>query len=182
MNTDAWKTTTRPKPRKKQRTVSPQPSTSKQSSNRQLIAESSHSLPSSSDDIELIDPPPNPLASTVRPQKKKGLGKASESRPNGKAPDSHSKSKQESQAKGKAPESQAKSKDTHVKPKPVKPAAKKLPFPAPIAEDLSNHSEPEHEPDKLPLSPRIHKELERWKAKTKDVCFVPFIVWMSDAH
>ncbi|KAG1814903.1 hypothetical protein EV424DRAFT_1413428 [Suillus variegatus] len=166
---DAWKTTTRPKPRKKQRTVSPQPSTSKQSSNRQLIAESSHSLPSSSDDIELIDPPPNPLASTVRPQKKKGLGKASESRPNGKAPDSHSKSKQESQAKGKAPESQAKSKDTHVKPKPVKPAAKKLPFPAPIAEDLSNHSEPEHEPDKLPLSPRIHKELERWKAKTKDL-------------
>ncbi|KAG2147215.1 hypothetical protein BD769DRAFT_1414918 [Suillus cothurnatus] len=167
---DALKTTTRPKPRKKQRTVSPQPSTSKQLSNRKLITESSSSPPSSSDDIELIDPPPNLPASTVRPQRKKGLGKASESRPNGKVPENQSKGKApESQAKGKAPESQAKAKDTHFKPKPAKPAANKLPFPVPIAEDPSNHSEPEREPEKAPLSPRIHKELERWKAKTKDL-------------
>lgn len=166
---DALKTTTRPKPRKRQRTVSPQPSTSKQPSNRILISESSSS-PSSSDDIELIDPPPNLPASTVRPQRKKGLGKASESRANGKVPENQPKGKAlESQAKGKAPESQAKAKDTHVKPKPVKPAAKKLPSPVPIVEDPSNHSEPEHEPEKPPLSPRIHKELERWKAKTKDL-------------
>ncbi|KAG1770404.1 hypothetical protein EV702DRAFT_1139357 [Suillus placidus] len=163
---DAWKTTARPKPRKKQHTISPQPSTSKQLSNRKLITEPSPSCPSSSDDIELIDPPPNLPASTVRPQRKKG---PAESRLNGKVPDSQSNSKPESQAKGKAPESQAKAKDTHVKPKPIKPAAKKLPFPVPIAEDPSNHSELEHEPEKLPLSPRIHKELERWKAKTKDL-------------
>ncbi|KAG1877721.1 hypothetical protein DFJ58DRAFT_752429 [Suillus subalutaceus] len=167
---DALKATTRPKPRKRQRTVSPQPSTSKQSSNRKLITESSSSPPSSSDDIELIDPPPNLPASTARPQRKKGLGKASESRINGKVPESQAKGKApESQAKGKAPESQAMAKDTHVKPKPVKPAAKKLPSPILIAEDPSNHSEPEHEPEKPPLSPRIHKELERWKAKTKDL-------------
>ncbi|KAG2157480.1 hypothetical protein DEU56DRAFT_764884 [Suillus clintonianus] len=164
---NAWKTTTRPKPRKKQRTVSPQPSTSKQPSNSRLITESSPSCPSSSDDIELIDPPPNPHPSTARSQKKKGQGKASESRPNGKVPDSRSKSKQESQPRGKAPESQAKAKDSHVKPKLVKPPAKKLPFPDPITEDPSNHSDPEHEHEKPPLSPRIHKELERWQAKTK---------------
>jgi hypothetical protein len=166
-----------------QRTVSPQPSTSKQLSNRKLITESSSSPPSSSDDIELIDPPPNLPASTVRPQRKKGLGKASESRPNGKVPESQSKGKApESQAKGKAPESQAKAKDTHFKPKPAKPAANKLPFPVPIAEDPSNHSEPAHEPEKAPLSPRIHKELERWKAKTKDVRSIPSNVRMSNAH
>ncbi|KAG1754370.1 hypothetical protein EDB19DRAFT_1666107 [Suillus lakei] len=159
---DAWKATTRPKPRKKQRTVSPQPSTSKQQSNRKLITEPSPSCPSSSDDIELIDPPPNSAPSTARPQKKKGQGKAAESRPNGKVPDSQSKTKPESRAKGKAPES-------HVKPRPVKPAAKKLPFSNPITEDPSNHSDPEHEPEKPPLSPRIHKELERWKAKSNDL-------------
>jgi hypothetical protein len=173
VNIDALKTTTRPKPRKKQRTVSPQPSTSKQLSNRKLITEPSPSSPSSSDDIELIDPPPNLPASTVRPQRKKGLGKASQSRPNGKVPDSQSTSKPESQAKGKAPESQAKAKDTHVKPKPVKPAPGELPFPVPVAEDPSDHSELEHEHQKPPMSPRIHKELERWKAKTKDVRSIP---------
>ncbi|KAG2158502.1 uncharacterized protein EDB93DRAFT_1121733 [Suillus bovinus] len=167
---DALKTTTRPKSRKRQRTVSPQPSTSKQSNNRKLITESSHSSPSSSDDIELIDPPPNVPANTVRPQRKKGLSKASESRPNGKVPDSQSKSKQESQAKGKAPEGQAEPKDTRVKPKPYKPKpARKLPFPVPVVEDPSNHSEPENEPEKPPMSPRINRELERWKTKTKDL-------------
>lgn len=155
---DAWKTTTRPKPRKKQRTVSPQPSTSKQPSDRNLITESSPSSPSSSDDIELIDPPLNPPS--YRPSRKMRAFEGR--RPNGKIP--------ESQAKGKAPESQTNAKDTRIKPKPVKPvAAKKLPFPVPTAEDPSNHSEPEHEPEKPPLSPRIHKEIERWKAKTKDL-------------
>ncbi|KIK37707.1 hypothetical protein CY34DRAFT_15522 [Suillus luteus UH-Slu-Lm8-n1] len=166
---DAWKTTTRPKPRKKQRTVSPQPSTSKQLSNRKLITEPSHSCPSSSDDIEVIDPPPNLPTSTVRPQRKKGPGKALERRPNGKVPDSQSTSKPESQAKGKALESQTNAKDTHVKPKSVKPAPGDLPFPVPVAEDPSDHSELEHEHDQPPMSPRIHKELERWKAKAKDL-------------
>ncbi|KAG2755858.1 hypothetical protein P692DRAFT_20949287 [Suillus brevipes Sb2] len=166
---DALKTTTRPKPRKKQRTVSPQPSTSKQLSNRKLITEPSPSCPSSSDDIEVIEPPPNLPASTVRPQRKKGPGKALERRPNGKVPDSQSTFKPESQAKGKGPESQTNAKDTHVKPKSVKPAPGDLPFPVPVAEDPSDHSELEHEHDKPPMSPRIHKELERWKAKAKDL-------------
>lgn len=165
----AWKTTTRPKPRKKRRTVSPQPSTSKQPSNRKLITEPSPSSPSSSDDIELIEPPPNLPAGTVRTQRKKRLGKASESRPNGKAPDSQSTSKPESRAKGKAPESQANAKDTHVKPKPVNPASGELPFPIPITEDPSDHSELEYVHEKPPMSPRIYKELERWKAKTKNL-------------
>ncbi|KAG1738177.1 hypothetical protein EDD22DRAFT_923168 [Suillus occidentalis] len=157
---DAWKTTTRPKPRKKQRTVSPQPSTSKQPSNRKLITELPPSCPLSSDDIELIEPPPNLPASTVRLQRKKGPGKV---------PDSQSTSKPESQAKGKAPESQTNAKDTHVKPKSAKPAPIDLPFPVPVVEDPSDHSELEHEHDKPPMSPRIHKELERWKAKAKDL-------------
>lgn len=172
MNTDAWKTTTRLKPRKKQRTVSPQPSTSKQLSNHKLITEPSPS----SDDIECIEPPPNLPASTVRPQRKKGPGKALERRPNGKVPDSQSSSKPESQAKGKAPETQTNAKDTHGKPKSVKPAHGDLPFPVPVAEDPSDRSELEHEHDKPPMSPRIHKELERWKAKAKDVRSMPSIV------
>ncbi|KAG0705107.1 hypothetical protein DFH29DRAFT_908864 [Suillus ampliporus] len=148
---DAWKTTTRPKPRKKQRTVSPEPSTSKQLSKRKQIIEDNDS----SNDIELIDPPPN-----------EGKGKAPESRLNGKVLDGQPKTRPESQPKGKAPESQAKAKASHVKPKPIKLAAKNyLPL-DPTTEDPSNHSDPEHETP--PLSPRVHKELERWKVKAKD--------------
>jgi len=83
--------------------------------------------------------------------------------------------KPESQVKGKAPESRGKAKNSHVKPKSVKVAGKKHPFSDPITEDASNHnadSDPVHE--KPPLSPRIHKELDRWKAKAKDVCFMHF--------
>lgn len=159
---DAWKTTTRPKPRKKQRTVSPEPSTSKQLSKRKQIIEDNDS----SNDIELIDPPPNVPPSTARPQRKEGKGKAPESRLNGKVLDGQPKTRPESQPKGKAPESQAKAKASHVKPKPIKLAAKNyLPL-DPTTEDPSNHSDPEHEIP--PLSPRVHKELERWKVKAKD--------------
>ena len=165
MNTDSWKTTTRPKPRKKQRTVSPQPSTSKHLNKRTLPEDDDDDH---SDDIELIDPPPNPPSSTARPPRKEGKAKASELRPNGKVLDAKQNTKPESQVKGKTPESRAR--EGPVKPKPVKVAAKK-----PNNENASNHDDdkdPEHE--KPPLNSRIDKELERWKSKVKDVCLVHF--------
>lgn len=165
MNTDSWKTTTRP--RKKQRTVSPQPSTSKHLNKRTIPEDDDDDH---SDDIELIDPPPNPPPSTARPQKKEGKAKASEIRPNGKVLDKKLNNKPESQVNGKAPESRAR--EGPVKPKPVKVTAKKPPSNL-HNEDASNHDDdkdPEHE--KPPLNSRIDKELERWKSKVKDVCFV----------
>ncbi|OJA14131.1 hypothetical protein AZE42_12920 [Rhizopogon vesiculosus] len=161
---NALKTTTRPKPRKKQRTVSPQPSTSKQLNKRTLPAddESDHS-----NDIELIDPPPNPPPNTARPQRKEGKAKASESRPNGKVPENQSNTKPESQVKGKAPESRAK--DNQVKPKPVKVVAKKHSS-NPSIDNASDHDDDRDQEHKMPpLNPRIDKELERWKSKVKDL-------------
>ncbi|OJA13575.1 hypothetical protein AZE42_09724 [Rhizopogon vesiculosus] len=100
---NALRTTTRPKPRRKQRTLP-------------ADDENDHS-----DHIELIAAKRTP--NKARPQRKEGKVKASQSRPNGKVPDSQSNTKPESQVKGKAPESRAK--DNQVKPKPVKVVAKK---------------------------------------------------------
>ena len=144
--------------------MSPQPSTSKHLNKRTLPAADNDS----SDDVELIDPPPNSLQSTARPQKKDGKGKAPQSRPNGK--DSHSNTKPESQVKGRATKSQVK--DGQTKPKPVKVIATKHTS-DPNLEDASTHDDDGHpEYSKLPLNPCIDKELERWKSKVKDVCFV----------
>ncbi|KAJ8581400.1 hypothetical protein M405DRAFT_832591, partial [Rhizopogon salebrosus TDB-379] len=157
----AFQTPPRVKSRRKQRTVSPQPSTSKHLSKRTLPPNDDDE-----DDIELIDPPPNPPSNTVRPRKE-GKGKASESRPNGKVLDNHQSIKPESRAKGKAPESRAK--DGQVKPKPVKLAAKKPPSDPSIEEASNNDDDRDPEHMKPPPNPRIDKELERWKSKVKDL-------------
>ncbi|OAX41725.1 hypothetical protein K503DRAFT_797786 [Rhizopogon vinicolor AM-OR11-026] len=145
-------TTTRPEPREKQRTVSPQPSTSKQLNKRTLPADDESDY---SNDIELIDPPPNPPPNKARPQRKEGKVKALESRPNGKVPDSLSNTTPESQVKGKAPGSRAK--DGQVKPKPVKVVKKHSLNPS--IDDASNHDE-DQEHQKPPLNP-IDRKLDR---------------------